>query len=54
MISIVVQCIGIIAHDKHSCAMHWDCIAYVKHSCAMLHRNELLMISIVMQCNRTI
>ena len=24
-----------IAYDKHSCAMHWDCIAYDKHSCAM-------------------
>ena len=50
MISIVVQCIGIallydkhtyamhmdcIAYDEHSCAMHWDCIAYDKHSCAM-------------------
>ena len=47
-IRIVVQCIGIIAYDKHcamhknyiaydkdSCAMHWDCIACDKHKCAM-------------------
>ena len=43
MISIVLQCID---YDKHSFAMHWDCIAYDelsnaihiaydKHSCAM-------------------
>ena len=47
-----------IAYDKHSCAMYRDCIAYDKHRCAMLEKNqqciriELLMISIVMQCNR--
>ena len=35
MISIIVQCYGIIADDKHHCAMHWDSIAYAKVSCAM-------------------
>ena len=22
-------------YDKHSCVMHWDCIAYAKDSCAV-------------------
>ena len=40
-----------IAHDKHTCAMNWDCIAYVIRIVVQCIGIALLMISIVVQCN---
>ena len=46
-----MQCIGIALLMISIVVQHWDCIAYKKHSRAM-HWDALLMISIVVQCNR--
>ena len=46
---IIMQC-NEVAYDKHSCAMHWDCIAYAKRSLKCIGI-KLLMIGIVVQCN---